>query len=309
MHAHGAAIIAQIYHAGPAEPRGRSSTPTPSPRPPSPAPSPLEMPRELTHRGGRADRRAVRRLRPAGQEGRLRRGGDPRRTRLPGLGVHVLVLQQALRQVRRQPVEPHAVPARDRRRTSGRSAATTFVIQFRISADEMVHGRQDDRGHQGDSPAAGAGRGRQLRRHRGDRWQPLHVRCRRRRSATAGSRIIAAEVKKVVEVPVFTVGRINDPLIAESIVASGKADGVAMGRGSLADPELPNKAREGRFEDIIQCTGCMQGCVEQGDWRSFPCAASSIRGPARERVRHHAGAREEEGLRGGRRPGRAWRRP
>ena len=70
----------------------------------------------------------------------------------------------------------------------------------------------------------------------------------------------AAAVKKVVSKPVFTVGRINDPLIAESVVASGKADGVAMGRGSLADPEMPNKAREGRFEDIIQCTGCMQGC-------------------------------------------------
>ena len=60
--------------------------------------------------------------------------------------------------------------------------------------------------------------------------------------------------------PVFTVARINDPLIAESIVASGKADGVVMGRASLADPEVPNKAREGRFEDIIQCTACMQGC-------------------------------------------------
>ena len=78
----------------------------------------------------------------------------------------------------------------------------------------------------------------------------------------------AAEVKKVVDVPVFTVGRINDPLIAEAIVASGKADGVAMGRASLADPELPNKAREGRFEDIIQCTGCMQGCVGRV-WPSF----------------------------------------
>jgi 2,4-dienoyl-CoA reductase-like NADH-dependent reductase (Old Yellow Enzyme family)/thioredoxin reductase len=70
----------------------------------------------------------------------------------------------------------------------------------------------------------------------------------------------AAAVKSVAGVPVFTVNRINDPLIAESVIASGKADGVAMGRGSLADPELPNKAREGRFEDIIQCTGCMQGC-------------------------------------------------
>ncbi|MGB9867655.1 MAG: FAD-dependent oxidoreductase [Bacillota bacterium] len=73
----------------------------------------------------------------------------------------------------------------------------------------------------------------------------------------------AEEVKKVVSIPVITVGRINDPFLAEQIIASGKADLVAMGRGSLADPELPNKAAAGRFEDIIHCIGCMQGCIER----------------------------------------------
>jgi 2,4-dienoyl-CoA reductase-like NADH-dependent reductase (Old Yellow Enzyme family)/thioredoxin reductase len=73
----------------------------------------------------------------------------------------------------------------------------------------------------------------------------------------------AEAVKAVVSIPVFAVGRINDPFLAESIVASGKADGVLMGRGSLADPHLPNKAREGRFQDIIQCTACLQGCGER----------------------------------------------
>ncbi len=73
---------------------------------------------------------------------------------------------------------------------------------------------------------------------------------------------LAAEVKKVVSIPVTTVGRINDPMLAESILASGKADLVAMGRASLADPELPKKYFEGRYEDIRPCIGCQQGCLE-----------------------------------------------
>ena len=72
----------------------------------------------------------------------------------------------------------------------------------------------------------------------------------------------AAEVKKVVSLPVITVGRINDPLLAESILLSGKADLIAMGRASLADPDLPNKFAEGRYGDIRLCIGCQQGCRE-----------------------------------------------
>lgn len=71
----------------------------------------------------------------------------------------------------------------------------------------------------------------------------------------------AAEVKKVVRVPVITVGRITDPFLAEGILASGKADLIAMGRGSLADPELPNKCAQGRYEDVRPCIGCKQGCL------------------------------------------------
>lgn len=70
----------------------------------------------------------------------------------------------------------------------------------------------------------------------------------------------AEEMKKVLTIPVITVGRINDPLIAESVILSGKADLVAMGRASLADPEMPNKARRGKYEDILRCIGCRQVC-------------------------------------------------
>lgn len=72
---------------------------------------------------------------------------------------------------------------------------------------------------------------------------------------------MAKEIKEICNIPVIAVSRINDPILANSILRSGKADFVAMGRASLADPELPNKAQEGRFEDIRKCIGCNVGCI------------------------------------------------
>lgn len=71
----------------------------------------------------------------------------------------------------------------------------------------------------------------------------------------------AAAIKSVVSIPVSAVGRINDPDLAEAILASGKADLVTMARASLADPELPNKVLEERYDDISRCIGCLQGCL------------------------------------------------
>ncbi len=73
----------------------------------------------------------------------------------------------------------------------------------------------------------------------------------------------AEEVKSVVQIPIITVGRIIDPEMADNIVAAGKADMVAMGRSSLADPELPNKYMQGNTEDICLCIGCQQGCFQR----------------------------------------------
>lgn len=73
----------------------------------------------------------------------------------------------------------------------------------------------------------------------------------------------AKEAKEVVNIPVITVNRINDPFHAEEIISSGTADFVAMGRGSLADPNLPNKAKAGKYTEIRHCIACLQGCVEQ----------------------------------------------
>jgi mycofactocin system FadH/OYE family oxidoreductase 2 len=71
---------------------------------------------------------------------------------------------------------------------------------------------------------------------------------------------LAAGIKEVVDVPVFCVGRITDPVVAEDILAKNQADMVGMTRANLCDPELPNKAREGRLDEIRRCIGCNEGC-------------------------------------------------
>ncbi len=75
--------------------------------------------------------------------------------------------------------------------------------------------------------------------------------------------VFSKAVKEVTDAPVIVVGRIDDPRFAEDILARGEADAVAMGRPLLADPELPNKAAAGRFDDIAPCTGCLIGCRGQ----------------------------------------------
>lgn len=70
-----------------------------------------------------------------------------------------------------------------------------------------------------------------------------------------------AQVKAVLEnIPLICAGRIVDPIYAEKILADGQADIIGMTRAQIADPELANKAREGRLEDIRPCLGDNENC-------------------------------------------------
>ncbi|HNY65674.1 MAG TPA: FAD-dependent oxidoreductase [Deltaproteobacteria bacterium] len=72
---------------------------------------------------------------------------------------------------------------------------------------------------------------------------------------------LAAEIRKVVKIPVITVGQIRRPEVAEQILAEGKADFVALGRTLIADPHWPVKAQEGRVSEIRKCISCNIGCI------------------------------------------------
>ena len=80
----------------------------------------------------------------------------------------------------------------------------------------------------------------------------------------------AARLKAAVGgFPVFAVGGLNDPDEAEQIIASGQADMVAMTRGQIADPQLPNKLRAGRPAEVYRCIRGNQGCISRV-WRGLP---------------------------------------
>ena len=85
----------------------------------------------------------------------------------------------------------------------------------------------------------------------------------------------AAEVKKAVsKCPVVTVGSVVTPAEAEQVLEDGKADAVAMVRSLIADPFLPQKAREGHDEDIRPCLRCLDCLTGMQTKTKFGCAVN-----------------------------------
>lgn len=70
---------------------------------------------------------------------------------------------------------------------------------------------------------------------------------------------IAREVKKHCKKAVIeTIGGINEPEMAESLLAEGAADLIGMARSFLADPDWAEKARYGKKEKIRPCIRCLR---------------------------------------------------
>lgn len=261
VHKNGGKIVAQIYHAG----RQTSfAIMGDQPVAPSPLPCPVmqEMPHELT---GKEINELVEKF-----------GDSAMRAKMAGFdgveihGAHGYLVAQFISAYSNKRTDAYGGILFNRMRFAveiisniKRKAGSDFPIIFRLSGKELVPGGMTIE----DTMAAAI----ILEQAGAD---AIHI-----SAGVYGSRFfiippaavshgwitdLAAEVKKVVSIPVITVGRINDPLIAESIIIAGKADLVAMGRASLADPDLPKKAANGDFGDIIYCIGCLQGCWGKG---------------------------------------------
>lgn len=140
----------------------------------------------------------------------------------------------------------------------------TFPVTVRLSGDEHVDG--------GITPAETAKVAARLEKAGVD---ALHVSAGNYASYPKGYMIppmampdgplvpLAKAVKRAVDIPVIAVAKIRDPKYAEKVVSSGSADLVAIGRTLLADPDWPNKVREGRFEELNPCIACNQGCISR----------------------------------------------
>jgi mycofactocin system FadH/OYE family oxidoreductase 2 len=135
-----------------------------------------------------------------------------------------------------------------------------YVVGIRVSADEFVPGgitlddflqmaTMMDRTGKLDYMSVSTGTYRSIGTAIDSMYYPLNsfVYC-------------AAAVKQVVDIPVVARGRIQDPVQAEEVLANNQADMVSMVRSIIADPELPNKAKEGRLDEIAKCIGCNEAC-------------------------------------------------
>lgn len=100
--------------------------------------------------------------------------------------------------------------------------------------------------------------------------------------------IAAQAVKEVVSIPVISHGRLENVGKAEAALENEWLDFVCIGRGLLADPELPNKIAENRTDDIRSCISCNEGCIARvasmPDYKSIECAVNPLTG--------HEGLRE-----------------
>ena len=104
---------------------------------------------------------------------------------------------------------------------------------------------------------------------------------------------LAAAVKARVEVPVIAVGRINSLDLAESVLADGKADLIAIGRQLIADPFWPEKAASGCIGDIVPCLSCntcLDTALATGELR---CAVNFSFGKEAEHILAPADARKK----------------
>ena len=74
---------------------------------------------------------------------------------------------------------------------------------------------------------------------------------------------LAEAVKPLVKIPVATIGRIKNVVMANDLVAAGKADIICMGRAMIADSEIVSKARRGDLREIRPCLADCRGCIDQ----------------------------------------------
>ena len=90
--------------------------------------------------------------------------------------------------------------------------------------------------------------------------------------------------KKEVRVPVLGGGGLKTPAFCEKLLEQEKVDLVGLARPLLADPEWPNKSKEGRDDEIRLCISCYE-CMSPsagGRQGARRCAVNAAMGRERE---------------------------
>ncbi|MGE5583936.1 MAG: FAD-dependent oxidoreductase [Bacillota bacterium] len=260
VHAHGAKIAIQLYHGGRQTASDVTGEPllAPSPIPdPTKGETPKEMSKDEIAMMVRAFGEAARRAKAAGFDA------------VEVHGAHGYLIDEFLSPYANKRTDEYGGPLENRLRFAlevvravRQAVGPDFPVLYRMSADEKVPG-----GLTLDETKEVA---RRLER---EGVNALHVSAGVYESAVwiiqpmslprACLADLASGIKSVVKIPVIAVGRINDPEVAEGLLAQGKADLIAMGRQLLTDPDTPRKIAEGRVDELRRCIACCQGCIDE----------------------------------------------
>jgi len=137
---------------------------------------------------------------------------------------------------------------------------TEFIIIFRLSMLDLVEG-----GSTWDEVVAMAKEVEQAGAtiiNTGVGWHEARIPTIYTAVPRAAYAWVTARMKGQVKIPLITTNRINDPQVAEDVIARGDADMVSMARPFLADAEFVNKAAAGRADAINTCIACNQACLD-----------------------------------------------
>ena len=281
-HEQGTRIGIQLYHAG-----RQTSVRVCGEQPVAPSEIPCPLLQELPRALDRAEIHALVRAFAAGA----------RRAKAAGLdfveihAAHGYLITQFLSPFSNRRTDQYGGSTDNRRRFLAeiidavrKENGTDFPISVRISADEMVPG--------GMQPGDAVDLAVWLEEKGVD---AVHVSVGNYASYTRGRMIppmavedgplvkYASLVKQAVKIPVIAVGKLGTPALAESVLEHGQADFIALGRELLADPDWPNKAREGLDSHIHHCIACNQGCISRlFDQRDVWCTVNPECGRERE---------------------------
>lgn len=75
---------------------------------------------------------------------------------------------------------------------------------------------------------------------------------------------LAQQVKRMTSRPVIAAGRLNDPLLAASVIENGSVDLVGLARGLICDPDWTRKVQRKALAEIRPCIAC-NTCVDRAE--------------------------------------------
>ncbi len=95
-----------------------------------------------------------------------------------------------------------------------------------------------------------------------------------------------SRVREATEKPVVGVGRYTNPDLMAAVIRSGAIDLIGAARPAIADPFLPTKIREGRLDEVRECTGSNLCILREETFRHVACLQNPTAGEEYRRGWH-----------------------